>query len=189
MNWLGKIVQDNVRPSDTVISIGCGVMQDIDGLQCKHFSGIDIYEPYLNMLKSKGYDVRHGDIVTMTADDIGKHDIILLLDILEHIEKIHFDSIIEKCKQACRRAIFAYTPSQFYNNVQQNWKGEDQDVNAWLDSAPQSPYKGLGVNTAQAHVSLITMDDLSRHGFQCWQTGPDNNIFAAWTLENVTASV
>lgn len=180
MNWLGNIVQNNVRPSDTVLSIGCGVLQEIAGIQCKHFSGIDIYAPYVDHLKSKGYDVRHGDIVAMTAEDIGKHDVILLLDVLEHIDKAHFDSIMEKCKQAAQRCIMVYTPSQFHNNVTENWVGQPQDVNKWLDTAEESPYKGLGVNPAQAHVSLITVDDLARHGFDCWQAGVNNNIFAAW---------
>lgn len=181
MNWLGRAVARYIAPTDTVLSVGCGVMQEIAGLPCLHFTGIDIYRPYVDKLCADGVDARMCDITVNSADDaLGMYDHVLALDVLEHIENVHIDNVLNRLKRHARKTVIVYTPKVFHDNVTENWLGQKQDINGWLDNDPSSPYKGLGVNDAQRHVSLITQDELRAHGFECWTTTTDANTFAVW---------
>ena len=180
MNWLGELVQEEITTEDTVVSLGCGILQELWGLKCKSFLGMDIYEPYVNKLKLAGINVVLADATTYDFKD-DRFDIVLALDVLEHLSHEDAIDLIKKMKSIANKKVIVYTPKNFFNNVDTNWKGKHQDINEWLDKAENSPYKGLGINKHQKHLCLITEEELRDLGFSTYVTRIDNNIFATWT--------
>jgi hypothetical protein len=178
MNWLGELVQKEVTPNNSVLSLGCGILQEIEGLECAYFMGVDIYEPYIEKLRNRGYSVLCADITKM---HLSSFDVILALDILEHLELDEAIKLILRMQKAAIKKVIIYTPSKFHDNVNINWRGEKQDIFDWLDKSEQSLYRGLGVNEHQAHKCLITESMLQNFGFITSTDNPDKNIYAVWS--------
>ena len=106
MNWLGQLIQEEVSKEDMVISFGCGILQEIEGIKCKSFKGIDIYEPYINQLKQKGYDVDCKDITKVEYPE-NSFDIVLALDILEHLKYEELDEILNNVSISGNKFLFS----------------------------------------------------------------------------------
>ena len=51
MNWLGHLVQKEVSIFDTVLDLGCGIMQATGGLQARSILGADLVDAYLDQIK------------------------------------------------------------------------------------------------------------------------------------------
>lgn len=183
MNWLGQLVQEEIKKEDSVISLGCGILQEIDGLKCKSFKGIDIYEPYIKKVKEKGYDIELQDITKMKYSE-NSYDIVLALDIIEHLKFIDVKKLIPLFKKMAKKKVIIYTPSKFYNNFNHDFTGEKGTPLKFLNESNESPYKGLGINLYQKHLCLITKKYLENLGFQTKIIKPDNNIYAIWSKEN-----
>jgi len=180
MNWLGQLVQKEVTEQDSVISLGCGVLQEIKGLKCKSFKGIDIYEPYVSKLKQEGYDAECKDITKIDYPE-NSYDIVLALDILEHLKFDDVKKLIPLLKLAARKKIIIYTPNKFYNNFSYNFLGKQGNSPIeWLNNCNESSYFGLGINSYQKHLCLLTERYLKSLGFQTKIIQPDNNIYAIW---------
>ncbi len=184
MNWLGALVQDEITEEDSVISLGCGILQEIGGLKCKSLKGFDIYEPYVSNSKQKGYDVECKDITKMEYPK-DSYDVVLALDILEHLKFDDVNKLIPLLKQMAKKKVLVYTPTKFYNNFSYGFLGNQINTNPieWLNDSKESPYYHLGVNIHQKHLCLITEQYLKNLGFQTKIVQPDNNIYAIWRKE------
>ena len=185
MDWLGILVQQNVSKSDSVLSLGCGIMAGHQDLQCKSFLGVDIYEPYMDFLKEKGVNCLLADITTMELK-ADSYDVVLALDVLEHIAYNKAVALVKKMKFAAIKKVIVYTPREFHDNVTENDLGRKFDVLKWLNDDGTSPYKGLGVNSFQEHRSLIEDSTLQRLGFITSIDNPAHNIFGIWTKQPVS---
>lgn len=166
MNWLGRIVQKHVSEEDSVLSIGCGVLQDVSGLHCKKFTGCDIYQPYVERLRSIGYDVFQADATKLELPD-NSYDIVLAIDVLEHIAKEQSLAVVEKMTKWARKKVIIYTPSIFYDNVTHSYRGDPASDNLkFIAEDSESPYRGLGINQYQRHLCLYSREDLLSLGFR-----------------------
>lgn len=181
MNWLGQLIQEEITEEDSVISLGCGVLQEIKGLKCKSFKGIDVYEPYVKF-SQKEFDIEFGDITKMEYPE-NSYDIVLALDILEHLNFDDAKRLIPLFKKMAKKKVIIYTPNKFYNNFSYNFEGKKDKPIQWLNKDNESPYKNLGINPYQKHLCLITEKYLQNLGFQTKIIQPDNNIYAIWRKE------
>lgn len=105
------------RPN-TILEIGCGFgkwghlcreyLEVYDYLRWQKkdwqiiIDGVEIYKPYINEPIKYYYDhIYEGDITTL-IDSIPDYDLIMMMDVLEHIEKVKgtilLNKIINKCK-------------------------------------------------------------------------------------------
>lgn len=179
MNWLGELVQQYVSDNDTVISLGCGILQEITGLQCKNFTGVDIYPPYVEKLKNKGINAICADVTKYNFNP-GKFDIVLALDVLEHLNYRDAFKLIKKMKTISNKKVIVYTPSTFFDNIDVNWKGKKQNIFEWMENDKNSVWKGLGVNKYQEHKCFLPERRLNKLGFITSKNNPDKNIFGVW---------
>lgn len=178
MNWLGELIQKEVTQDDSVVSLGCGIMHEIWGLKCKSFLGIDIYQPYINKMANLGIPVVCADITKYKFID--KYDVVLALDILEHLEYIDAIDLLNKMKEIANKKIIVYTPSKFFNNIDKNWRGENKEIFEWMENDIHSPWAGLGFNKYQEHKCLISINILRDIGFKTSTNNIDKNIYAIW---------
>jgi len=161
MNWVGDLVQKYVEPEDTVLDIGCGIMQAIldtcptypsTRLRCRYLVGADIYEPYLEFLKKRGIEVLHLDLRYALPFHPKSFDVILLLDVLEHLSIEKADKLVLEATRIAKRKVIVLTPVDFQPNL-----------NGVSDTFP---YQGFGENIYQLHLSLVTRDWLEERGFK-----------------------
>jgi 2-polyprenyl-3-methyl-5-hydroxy-6-metoxy-1,4-benzoquinol methylase len=180
--WYAGFIQDKIDETDTVLSLGCGVYQDLRGLKCGHLHGVDIFEPYIDKLRKEGYDVELDDITSKEFQD-GSFDTVLLTDILEHLEYGEAIKLLEKAKKICRKSVIAYTPSVFFDNYHEIQVDEGMkylDNFEWLEKNKKSPYRGLGKNEHQKHLCLVTGEDFQKAGFIVEQIGNKKSYFAVY---------
>lgn len=188
MNWLGRIVQKEITKDDTVLDVGCGIMQatteslnsssgkrklkdvmaiskDSSGrgtLACRSLLGCDVWRPYLDVSKN------FFPVVNLSTSELdmfldSSFDVVICLDVLEHLEYEKALKTISEMKRIARRKVIVYTPV----NIDQP---EEQLENSW----------GMGSNQYQKHLSLISSGVLQGMGFKVSFPEPDRNSFGVF---------
>ena len=147
MNWLGEVIQKNVESSDTVLDLGCGIMQATEGLVCKSVLGVDIFARYLEEIKYTHPTVQ------LSVEETGafldnSFDVVLCIDVLEHLEKDVAVIVLQECIRICRRTSIVYTPRVFQDNPQ-----------------PKEGAWGLGDNIYQSHKCCLSKEELEATGY------------------------
>ena len=141
------MVQNSVTMDDTVLDVGCGIMQATDDLKAKSILGCDIWHPYLNHIKHLHPTIRLGmDELNRFMDE--SFDVVICLDVVEHLPKELSLAVIKECKRICRKTAIIYTPGKFKDN-------KEAVMDAW----------GLGENHLQEHICLIEKVDFHTYGY------------------------
>lgn len=146
-NWLGGLIQKEITVNDTVLDLGCGIMQATYPVTCKSILGVDIWQKYLDFMKDKIPTVKM-DMSEIDRFMDNSYDVVLCLDVLEHLEYDLALQVLDDMKDICRKKVIIYTPRHFDKN-EQNPEG------AW----------GLGENKHQQHISLILKMDLLKRRY------------------------
>lgn len=161
MTSLGNRVQELVTESDTVLDLGCGIMlhtrADKDGprLKCKSILGMDAWRPYLENIK-RDFPVIHGDLTRLDSFLDESFDVVLLLDVLEHLTENEALKVLDEAKRIAHRKVIGLTPKAFDSNHQ-------QPGGAW----------GLGDNPLQEHLSVIAHEEfvLRKYSVETFESG------------------
>ena len=193
MNWVGDYIQDNIEETDTVLDLGCGIMQcTLDfvptypktRLRCKELLGVDIYQPYLDYLNTLGVDTLKWDLINLPLPfEDNSFDIVLLNDILEHLPDIEdVDRLIAESFRIARMKVFYITPNYFFANI-------DGTHNPY-------PYdKFEGDNEYQKHHLFLDKKYLKEKGFMVFSKGVHfygfrklvNKILHVWDVAGVAS--
>jgi hypothetical protein len=148
MNWLGALLAPRVRWNDAVLDLGCGILQPFGGkrLPCLRHVCVDTFCPYLDKLGPPALQAALPGAVDAFAD--GSFDVVLLLDVVEHLDKPDALAAIAGAERIARREVVVFTPDG-------PCKQDGFD------------YAGLGYNPAQAHRCSFTFDELAAMGYAC----------------------
>ena len=161
MNWLGNLVQSNISLDDTVLDLGVGIQQGNDNMVCKSVLGVDIFDNYLNHIKSRVNTVKLDMSETDRFMD-KSYDVVICLDVVEHLELELAQKVISECKRIARKKAIIYTPRHFKDNM-------EAVENVW----------NLGYNEKQKHLCVLTKTDFHIHGYHVdYPSGDD--ILAVW---------
>jgi cyclopropane fatty-acyl-phospholipid synthase-like methyltransferase len=149
-NTVDKIFGD-VYPKDvdSILDLGCGLSCKSQYLSARVKVGVDIYRPYL-LIASVEYD---GALI---CHDITKikdlflyrsFDVILLLDVVEHLQKEQSLQLIADCEQIAKKAVIIETPLGYI----------PQNIDIW----------GHGGDKYQTHRSGWTKEEFYKMGYLC----------------------
>lgn len=168
MNWLGELVGPHIKPTDFVLDVGCGILLPTGKLCAVHI-GLDIFPDYLEKIS--------GEVPTMLGQAPqslalfvdGSYDVVLLLDVLEHMTYAEAMQSIVMAQRIARRKVLAFTPEGHI--PQDGW-------DAW--DMPHNPH--------QEHKCGLVVEDLEAAGFEVTrhpnvsdQAGPHTGLFGVWT--------
>ena len=148
MNWLGDLIAPRLRPTDEVLDLGCGIMQPTGGrlTTVRAHVGVDAFRPYLDRI---GPPFIHAPVQDVAAGlPPRSFDVVLLLDVVEHLDKPEALAVLAGAERIARREVIAFTPDGFV--PQDGWA-------AW----------GMGHNDAQAHRCGLTLEELAGMGYAC----------------------
>lgn len=163
MNVLSRYLAEHITSTDRVLDLGCGVMNPTDKINCKSILGVDIFKNYLEFIK------RDQQVILMKMDETNKFldesfDIVLALDIVEHLEYPDAIRLIYECKRISRRKAIIFTPNVFEDNK--------INIEAW----------GLGHNELQEHKCVVPPGILKEMGFTISDVDFDSKMsLAVWT--------
>ena len=147
-NWLGNLVQAEISIEDTVLDLGCGIMQAFDELYCKSILGADIWPDYLRKI-SRLCPTVIVDLNERIPFVSESYDVVICLDVLEHLKIETALLLLDEMKLVCRKKVIVYTPRIFDKNAQ-----------------PKEGAWDMGECEFQSHVSLIRKNDLRAKGYQ-----------------------
>lgn len=112
----------NIAPyltnTQTVLTLGCGILETEKHLPYKHLVGVDIYRAYLDSMKNVEnvlpicYDIRN--IKDLFINN--SFDVVLCLDVIEHLEEFEGLNIIEDAEDLAKKLVIFYTPLEFDTN-------------------------------------------------------------------------
>uniref|UniRef100_A0A6M3KM61 Putative methyltransferase n=2 Tax=viral metagenome TaxID=1070528 RepID=A0A6M3KM61_9ZZZZ len=179
-HWYRTYLASEIDPSESVLSLGCGVLADIEGVDCKELVGIDIYFPYIKELRKRfaGDTTRrfvHGNLLEVEWPYQG-FDVVIATDILEHLPLEPAIAMLAKMKRWARRMVIVYTPRVFFDNVTESPDGRC-DVLSKINR--EGPYKGLGRNKYQRHQCVIPIAEFDTKGYRIVDN-PDTGLLAVW---------
>jgi ubiquinone/menaquinone biosynthesis C-methylase UbiE len=174
LNWLGHLLQNYISKDDTVLDVGCGIMQATtdnwdhkknffgkrDILQCKHLLGVDAHKEYLKQA-CKTFPVLQLEIKELDRFVDNSFDVVICLDVLEHIELDDALWALRDMERIARKKVIIYTPSTFHSN-------EQNAGNAW----------NMGANALQLHRCFLSPEILKGRQYDVSFPEPDKNTLA-----------
>ena len=186
MNWLGKLIKQHVDKNDTVLDLGCGIMQATTNilevrslrkpkgllkslanrektLECKTILGVELVDKYLDRIKTK-YPTIKTDVRNTELFVDNSFDVVICTDVLEHLVVDDAIILLKEMKRIARKKVVIYTPLKWNSNG-------DNVENAW----------GMGENKLQGHKSVIPIDVLHNLSYTTTLTEIDGNIFGVYT--------
>lgn len=166
MNWLGKLVQKEIGKNDTVLDLGCGIYNDIEGLKCKSILGVDIVNAYIE-IASKKYPTIRLDLTNIRQNFVmNSFDVVLALDVIEHLNYNKAIDLINDMKLISRKKVIIYTPFAFKRN-------QENIMNTW----------GIKGNfTTQEHLCYISPEYLKSKHFRISFPEPDKNTLGVYEV-------
>lgn len=179
MNWLGHLIQKEISKNDTVLDLGCGIMQCTTDtiefypsrnpfkntriLNCKSLLGCDIWIKYLEKVKNifPVIQISMNELYRFVDESF---DVVICLDVLEHLSLPDASHAINEMKRIARKKVIIYTPSAFETN-------DEHVENVWE----------IGFNQHQLHKCFVSPQLLQEAKFKISFPEPDHNTLAIYT--------
>jgi ubiquinone/menaquinone biosynthesis C-methylase UbiE len=187
MNWFGELIQKEITKNDTVLDLGCGIMQattdvieyrktrnpfkDLRVIKCKSLLGCDMWRSYLDVAK------KHFPVIQISMNELDRFvdesfDVVMCLDVLEHLELQEAINAIEHMKRIARKKVIIYTPSSFKTN-------EEHVENVW----------DLGENRFQKHKCFLEPKLLQKLWFSISFPYPDKNTLGIFNKQELEEGI
>jgi len=113
---LARMVQRDAEGFDSVVELGAMFGEYLHAIRniVPRRVGVEIYEPYLRYVKDNEARFYCEDAINWCArQKPGSFDLVLLIDVIEHLRKREGDRLLEAAKQVARRRVILYTPEGF----------------------------------------------------------------------------
>ncbi len=139
------------EPVVSILDIGCGLSLKSQFISAQIRVGLDIWRPYLEKIDATvPYVTVNAD--AMTIDQLflpRSFDVVLILDVIEHMEKAQAITLLRKAEAIARQAVILETPKGFL----------PQDIDIL----------GLGGDHYQTHRSGYEPEELEALGYTVLQ--------------------
>lgn len=153
-----QFLEELVKTDTTVLSLCCGIGNELANLHSEHITAVDITPEYIAEIKKKYLFVTA--VESDAVDYIKKckdksFDVISLFDAIEHLTKERGLELLDECKRVARQHIIVFTPEGYVRN---------EPHNAW----------GVeGGDEHQKHLSGWSVSDLRELGFEILHRQPN----------------
>lgn len=103
MRTLAKTIRDAIKPTDTVLDIGCGDKGIHKNIKCANITTVDAW---------KKVDPHYVINLEKESLPFGEEsfDVVMMLDFIEHLDKDRGWEIIKQCQKISRKKVILFTP-------------------------------------------------------------------------------
>lgn len=169
-NIIMDYIKNNFSPDDTVLDVGPNDGRWSFYLRSffKHMDAVEAFEPYVEQydLKSKYNNVFISDINDFNFD---YYDVIILGDVLEHIEKETAQALVKKLMNKCKQ-LFIIIPYEFSqdeidHNTYQMHRQEDITPEVMAQRYPElelimaDQVRGVYIKKGTRNIDQIILDE------------------------------
>jgi 2-polyprenyl-3-methyl-5-hydroxy-6-metoxy-1,4-benzoquinol methylase len=136
-----SIIERYAKMSENVLDLGCGRNSLILELNLNvNYTGVEAFEPYIEQIKSKQLSGINPNLksVKLINDDIlsidfkeNEFDLILIIDVIEHLNKIDAYELIEKAKKWTSRFLIVSTPNGFVEQATLDKNHLQKHISGW----------------------------------------------------------
>ncbi|MFX1504291.1 MAG: methyltransferase domain-containing protein [Promethearchaeota archaeon] len=113
-----KLLEELIQDCDSCLDLGCGSNSPLSKIENskQYCLGVDIFENYIEISKKKKI---HNDYLLLNILEIDRKipeksfDCVLLLDVIEHLEKLDGIKLIKKIEKIAKKKIIIFTPNGF----------------------------------------------------------------------------
>ena len=132
----------------SILDVACGLSLKSKFIPAQIRVGVDFYEPYFKHIESDvPYVVLKHDVRKLNEICVPKSfDIVLALDIIEHLEKKESLALLKQCEKIARKAVILETPKGYV----------PQNIDIW----------GWGGHSGQTHRCGWEPRELQRLGYK-----------------------
>ncbi|OIO33349.1 MAG: hypothetical protein COZ49_01770 [Candidatus Yonathbacteria bacterium CG_4_10_14_3_um_filter_47_65] len=146
----------------SILDVACGLSLKSKFLPAKIRVGVDIHEKYFDHIESDvPYVVIKHDVRKLNEIFVSKSfDIVIGLDIVEHLEKEESLNMIKQCEEIARKAVIFECPKGF---IPQNIDIQGHDADHWQthrSAWEPEEFEKLGFKTL---IRDYTMSNVKRH--------------------------
>lgn len=147
---------------ESILDVACGLSLKSKFMSADIRVGVDIYEEYFKHIEaSVPYVVLKHDVRKLEEVFVPKSfDVVIALDIIEHLEKEESLKMIAYCEQIARKAVILETPKGY---IPQNLDIQGHGGHEWQTHRcgwEVEELEGMGYNTI---VRDYEMADIQRH--------------------------
>ena len=138
-----RLLSQELTKSDVVLDIGCGPKSRLSDYDVSYSVGVEVFDPYIEEAKKAH---THDELIKADCTTLEikpkSFDVVLALDVMEHLGKQDSICLLDKMKSWARKKVIITTPNGF---------------------SPGHPADG---NIFQMHKSGYTVDELRGLGFE-----------------------
>lgn len=147
MNILGTHLAPLLQADDVVLDLGCGILGPWGGRPpVPRYVAVDGFAAYLDRISAHAMTVT-GTLPQAAQQFTSKsYDVVLLLDVIEHLEKADAKLVLAEAARIARRLVIVYTPDGYVTQP---------SISPW----------GMGINSLQAHRCGFSADELGAAGY------------------------
>lgn len=162
-----------ILPTDRVLDLGSGVLVPFQGRRVGAYHlAVDAHAPYLEQIGQPSLLGVLPDILYAPEVYEQPWDVVLLIDVLEHMEREAGIETLDRAVSLARRLVVAFTPD--------GWCPQGEEIgDAW----------GLPWTEWQRHISAFAEEDFTSRGFRTELSpiipraaGTTNRAVLAWRL-------
>jgi SAM-dependent methyltransferase len=158
-NVMSQYIQDILKPKK-VLDVGCGI-----GILTKELldngieaEGLEYSDSFINMSPIKKH-LHKGDITDLSRFKDGSFDVVVAMEVLEHVPPTYLTSIISELRRITKRFILATIPSFGPND--HGYSGLPINEEYWLRDAKENiPFRNIVVDEGSipdcGHITLAT---------------------------------
>ena len=153
---MNRLLEDNISSKDTVLDLGCGIGLPVKDLIAKKIIGLDAY----NYKDKYPFKFIQQNITDLSNFKDKSFNVVLMIDIIEHLEKKKGLSVLEQGLRICKKCLILYTPKEWDDNHK---------------AVEDKKYWSFG-NKYNYHRSLWKEEDFKKYGFKVYSV--KNGIFS-----------
>lgn len=142
-----EILKREVGEVDSILDLGCGNNSFIHLCKARYKVGVDIFQPYINESRNKGYHDAYyvGDIRNLEFR-YKSFDVVMAIALLEHLDETDGYYLLKKMDSIARKKIILTTPNGYIG------------------------HEKIDGNEHQAHLSGWTTRELEHWGYRVYGT-------------------